>query len=164
MPTRTLLLTSLLPLTVACGEGLSADTGAGADGMSSADQAVADQLWADIAGYENWNQHEDWVGVHLSEDGTHGTHVQIWFNGAAADSLAAGGDGMEDGSILVKEGYSSDDSGDLNAITVMKKDAGGWLWARYDNTGDATMAGDVAASFCEGCHAVGKDNIRFVAY
>ena len=73
MPTRTLLLTSLLPLAVACGAGLSADTGAGADGMSSADQAVADELWADIAGYENWNQHEDWVGVHLSEDGTHGT-------------------------------------------------------------------------------------------
>lgn len=166
MKTRALLFAATA-LALACGDKEDGDSGgdSGASGgLSAADQAAAEDLWSEISGYETWNQHADWTGIQASEDGTHGSHVQIWFNGTAAGSFEGGGDEMAEGSILVKEGYSSADGATVNAVTVMKKDGGDWFWARYSASGDVTTAGADAAGSCGGCHAAGKDGIRFISW
>lgn len=155
-----------LPLAATLAVGCAAEKADGANGgeLDSADAAAADSLWEAVDGYASWNQDDAWLGVQPSEDGTHGSHVQTWFNDTAADSLYGGGDTMSDGSVLVKEGYSSDSEADLSAITVMAKEDGVWLWARFLDNGEATMVGDSAADFCSGCHSVGKDSIRFIEW
>lgn len=162
MPRRALLIATTA-LTLACGDK-DGDTGDSDANVSADDAATADALWTEIAGYDGWIQDEAWTGVLPSDDGTHGSHVQIWFNAQAADSFAAGGDGMIEGSILVKEGYSSASESDLSAITVMKKSDGDWFWARYDGDGTVSTAGEAAAGSCGGCHAAGKDSIRFISW
>lgn len=161
------LLLATTALTFACGDKEDGDSGGdsgAAGGVSAEDQAAAEALWTEISGYESWNQHADWTGVQASDDGTHGSHVQIWYNGDAAASFEAGGDEMAEGSVLVKEGYSDSDGATVNAVTVMKKDGGDWFWARYDASGDVSVAGASAEGSCAGCHAAGKDGIRFISW
>lgn len=152
------LALAALPLALACNK--SDGDSAGDAGL---DQDAADALWSEISGYESWNQDSNWVGIQESDDGTHGSHVQIWYNDTTAAGFAAGGDTLDDGSILVKEGYNGASEDDLAAITVMKKDGGQWFWARYTASGEATVAG-FDESFCSGCHAQGKDMVTHVSW
>lgn len=159
-------LASLTLVAVACGKDGGDSGAAELDGTSADDQAMAEALWAEIGGYESWSQLDPWVGIVASTD-VHGDYVQIWANGAAADTItaAAGGD-MPDGAITVKEGYSDESGSSVNAITVMKKVAGydaangDWFYARYDATGTVTAAGQAAIAGCAGCHASGQDSVR----
>lgn len=162
MPHRALLIAATA-LTFACGDK-DGDSGDAGSGLSSEDTATAEALWTEIAGYDGWNQDAAWVGVQESEDETHGSHVQIWFNDAAADSFAAAGSEMDEGSVLVKEGYDSASESDLNGVTVMKKSGGDWFWAKYGADGSISTAGEAAAGSCGGCHASGKDSIRFISW
>lgn len=162
-------LFAVLTVTSACG-GKGEDSATDADGssaLSAEDAVLADALWSSISGYDGWAQAGDWQGIQPSDDGTHGTHVQIWVNSSTEYTLdeAAGGD-MPDGAILVKEGYSDASGSTVNAITVMQKisgydpDNGDWFYARYSASGEVTMAGQSAIALCEGCHAVGQDSLR----
>ncbi len=133
------------------------------------DEGLALDLWTELSGYEGWAQHEDWTGVVPSEDGTHGTHVQIWFNDSAGAPLNGEGSApMPDGAILVKEGYDNADGSPVNGVTAMKKidgydpDNGDWFWASYEPDGAIKTSGSVA--FCIGCHAPGQDGVRFVTW
>lgn len=160
-PALPLLLAGL----VACG-GKNEDSGGDA-GLSAEDAALADALWVGIQGYDAWPQQSPWTGIQPSEDGTHGTHVQIWVNDTADATItaAAGGD-MPDGAILVKEGYTDDAGSSLQAITVMQKVSGydsahgDWFYARYTEDGTVTHAGQGAIDLCVGCHAPGQDSSR----
>ena len=162
---RYLVLPTLL---LACGKADNdPDTSADSGAISAEDQRAAD-LWAELEGYSEWQQHEDWMGVSASEDGTHGAFVQIWMNDLAADAIAAGdGADMPEGAILVKEGYGSED-GAANGITVMAKESGwgddGWFWAKYagDGSGSVQLAGSVNG--CTGCHSGGQDSVLFVTW
>lgn len=155
---------------VACGksEGDSGGTdGVSGSELSAEDQAMAEALWAEIDGYDSWGQLDPWVGIQPSDDGTHGSHVQIWANGTAeATVTAAGGGDMADGAVLVKEGYSDDSGSSVQAVTVMKKVPGydsangDWFYARYSASGDITTAGASAAGSCAGCHSAGQDSVR----
>ena len=68
--------------------------------------------------------------------------------------------GMADGSIVVKENYTSDKK--LNSVTVMYKikgyspAAGDWFWAKYETAGNVVASGRVNA--CIMCHEAKKDN------
>ncbi len=143
----------VLPLLMGCAD--KAEDGA----LDEEEQALGEALWGEIDGYEAWTQLDPWVGEQASADGTHGATVQIWLNDAAAALItaAAGGD-MPDGAAIVKEGY--DDNGELQAITAMLKEGGGWSWGRFDAEGAVSSAGDSAEASCAGCHSSGQDSLR----
>ena len=143
------------------------DSGSG--GIISAEDAAAVDVWDEIQGYEEWEQHADWTGIVASEDGTHGDYVSIWMNDIAASAINAGDGGeMPEGAILVKEGYLDAEGTEFKGLTVMKKEAGwgdsGWFWAKYDpeNPDPAQLAGEVSA--CSGCHAGGQDSVLFATW
>ncbi len=145
-----------LLLTLACAE----------KGADSADGAAL-ALWDEIQGYSAYEQHPDFAGIQVSEDGTHGPFVQVWLNPTAAGAAAGGGsETMPDGAIVVKEGYDDGAGTSLRSITVMKKvdgsdpDHGDWLYAAFTENGSVQTSGADAADYCSGCHSVGQDYIR----
>ncbi|RME20870.1 MAG: hypothetical protein D6798_19450 [Deltaproteobacteria bacterium] len=165
MSRLTLSTLALIPLLAACGDKGGDDTGGAVD----ADLATAQDIWSEIAGYDSWNQTADWTGIQESADGTHGSHVQIWLNDLAYDTIEAGAGGdMPDGAILVKEGYSDSSGASLNAITAMKKisgfdsEHGDWFWVNYSEDGTVNMYGSESA--CYGCHESGQDYVRFTTW
>lgn len=149
---RTLTL-ALIPLLAAC-NGEPDDTDDTDD--ANPNEPTVEELESAMAGYDAWSQAADWTGV--TESGaTHGAFVQIWWNDTALDAISAGGsDEMPAGSLIVKEGYGSDDPTDLNAVTAMwKVEDYGWYWARFNADGDAVVSGQPDG--CVNCHADGDD-------
>ena len=151
---------------LACG---SDNEKSGSDSVISDEDARAIDLWDELSGYETWEQHSDWTGMVLSEDGTHGDYVSIWMNDAAAAAIDSGDGGdLPEGSIIVKEGYNDEAVADMKGLTVMLKEEGwgddGWFWAKYptDGSGIATIAG--TSSGCTGCHSTGQDSVRFTSW
>jgi hypothetical protein len=138
----------LLPLLAAC--ATAGDLGE----ERSADDLLADEIWAEIADWTSWELPAGWTDTPV-ESATHNGYVVTYFN----DTLAGWdttGDAPE-GSISVKEGYASADSTELNNVMVMKKipdyapDAGDWFWATYAPDGEVKSSGSPSA--CTGCHA-----------
>lgn len=139
---------------------LACSTGA-APGGDTGDTLA--ELDAELEGYESWGQLADWEGVVPSDDGTHGSHVEIWLNDAAMDTIdAAAGDDMPDGAILAKQGYNDADGTDLGNLTVMYKTGGEWFWASWAADGSLNMAGDLSG--CTGCHSSGQDMVRVTTW
>lgn len=136
--------------------------------ISEADKALAEELWSEMTGYSDWNQHENWEGIKPSHDGTHGSHVQIWLNDSSLTSIQNQSSELSENSILVKEGYNNNTGSSLTGITVMKKIAGynsnggNWFWAKYKSNGSIENAGKI--SNCISCHSPGDDYIRFVDF
>jgi hypothetical protein len=131
------------------------------------DMAIAEEIWEEIQGWESWDEKAPWTGIQPSADGTHGSHVRITFNEAAAG--AWGEDALPFGSVSVKRGYdSADDSAPRNFVTVMKKiegydpDNGDWFWLRIGDDGTPSDTEIGQAAFCSGCHSVGTDYLRTV--
>ena len=54
------------------------------------------------------------------------------------------------GSIIVKEGFSSDSRDSRKLVAIMEKRADGWFWAEYDGGGDSIYSG--RPSVCTDCH------------
>jgi hypothetical protein len=148
MNARNVALGALLASLCACGSG-------------EADPPTVDELNAAMEGYSAWDQIAPWVGVQESGE-AHGAFVQIWWNPTAAAAIAAGGSApMPDGSLIVQEGYTTDDPSDLAATTVMWKAADyGWFWARFNASGAVTMSG--RPDGCVNCHASGDDSMLAV--
>lgn len=154
----TLFICSLTALG-ACGSGKDTADTAGAD-LDEETQALVDELKAASSGYDSWNQTADWTGVVATPGGVHGESVQIWWNTEAYDTImAAAGEDMPDGAIVVKEGYSDDAGGTLNTTTYMWKNEGDWFWMGENAAGAATSAG-YGISECADCHASGQDSVR----
>jgi hypothetical protein len=130
-------------------------------GASGAAEPTVDDLQSAMQGYSAWDQIAPWVGVQESGE-AHGAFVQIWWNTQAVEAIEAGGSGaMPFGSLIVKEGYGSDDPADLAATTVMwKVEDYGWFWARFNAAGEATVSGRPDA--CVNCHAGGDDSMLAV--
>jgi len=89
----------------------------------------------------------------------HGSLLTTYVNETAYSSIKSR-KGMADGSIIVKENYTSDKK--FVALTVMYKlkgynPAGGnWFWAKYGPDRKALASGKVEA--CLKCHGEKKDN------
>lgn len=135
-------------------------------GCAKSDEDIANDLFEEVEGWEDWTQIAPWDGYQVSSDGTHGSHVLITFNDIAAD--AWGDDELPDGSISVKKGYdAANGEQPRNFITIMKKIDGydpernDWFWLRVDDDGGlGTAIGSDA--FCYGCHTSGTDYLRTV--
>ena len=134
--------------------------------ISDEDMQLANELWLESVNYKEWNQHQNWTGIQSSSDGTHGSHVQIWFNDSVNVSIEQQQNLLANNSILVKEGYSSNSESSLAAITIMKKIAGydpensNWFWAKFNSDGSVDNAG--AINNCISRHSLGQDYIRFI--
>lgn len=109
------------------------------------------------APYTTWDL---WPGKgRFYKASAHGELLTTFLNHTAQDSLA-GGKGMADGSIIVKESYSPEKK--LTGIVVMYKvkgynpDAGDWFWAKYAPEGKVLASGKVRP--CIDCHEKKKDN------
>lgn len=123
--------------------------------MPDAPPDPAADLWKAISGsngYKSWAGFPGHEGVRASAD--HGTtHVRVFVNEEAAADLA----GLADGSILVKENFTSENEADLAAITVMQRQGSTWFWARFMPDGTYDVAGttdDPGAATCvtSSCH------------
>jgi len=115
-----------------------------------------------MQGYQDWGQYSGFGGTQKGES-VHGDFVRVYANDVAlADEGQPGY-----GSILVKEGFDSEDRSTLRAITVMERiegydpDSHDWFFARYDKQGNLTSSGQVAK--CSDCHFdAGGDDFLFV--
>lgn len=127
-------------------------------GTGCGTEPTADELEAEMAGFESWSQTAEWTGVQPSE-AVHGDFVQIWWNDVAFDALTAGGGGeMPDGAVIVKEGYDDDDGATVRATTAMWKVEGyGWFWGQWD--ADGALGEHRQPGLCTGCHSPGQDMV-----
>ena len=129
---------------------------------STEDEAMGDNLWEAVQGYQSWSSPEGWEGFQESAS-IHGDYVKIYLNSVMAQDPA----NPPAGSIVVKEGFGEEEKSSLRAITVMQRvegygaDAGGWFYSRYSPTGSMTHSG--TPGMCTECHkkADGGDFLFF---
>ena len=87
----------------------------------------------------------------------HSDEVEIFVNDVVEAALAEGvGAEWPIGSIIVKDGYTSE--GELALTALMEKRESGWFWAEYDAEGTALYSG--APGICTDCHEPGADYVR----
>lgn len=121
----------------------------------------AEQLSVYIVRYKPYTSWRLWPGKGRLYPGKepHGSLLTTFVNDTAYYSIKDK-KGMADGSIIVKENYSSDRK--FVALTVMYKltgynPAGGnWFWAKYGPDGKAITSGKV--DVCLKCHGQKEDN------
>jgi hypothetical protein len=70
-------------------------------------------------------------------------------------------DAWPNGAMIVCEGRETKD-GDPELVMIMRKRAGAWTWAQYDQD-DAPLVYGTAVG-CVSCHAYGDDFTRIVAF
>lgn len=125
---------------------------------SPEEEAMGNDLWQAIDGYQDWPSPPGWEGYQESAS-VHGKYVKIYMNDVLAQDLA----NPAHGSIVVKEGFGKQEEGSIKAITVMQKvdgygaDSGGWFYSRYSPSGKMSHAG--TPGMCTDCHynAAGGD-------
>lgn len=109
--------------------------------------------------YTSW---KTWPGKPKLYKGTspHGMYLTTYLNDMAIKSMGKKSAALADGSIVVKENYSSDKK--LGAVTVMYKvkgyngTAGDWFWAKY--TPDGVIDAEGKVEMCIDCHTKKKAN------
>ncbi|MFO0555792.1 MAG: cytochrome P460 family protein [Polyangiaceae bacterium] len=117
-------------------------------------EALFDEIQADE--YTSWERAPGYKERRASS-APHGDEVEIFVNDVVADALDASGlDAWPVGSIVAKNGYSSD--GELELVAVMEKRETGWFWAEYDADGVPQYSG--SPTICTDCHASGSDFVR----
>ncbi|GAB4522652.1 MAG: hypothetical protein Tsb0020_41070 [Haliangiales bacterium] len=108
--------------------------------VPNADAGPADMLFAEIAGYDqaggDWAAMPGFPGI-VEYTGHGATHRQVFSNSTFNDDLSA----LADGAIIVKENRTGTDGADLAALTVMKRDAGTWIYARFMPDGSYDIYG-----------------------
>lgn len=102
-------------------------------------------------------------------DRAHGDSILMRVNSIAKNSIDASAkkpinNSFAEGSLIVKERYSS---GNLVQIISMKKSLGfasGWAWGEYSPTGTVQYSITSQGSSCINCHSRGKDYVRIFEY
>jgi hypothetical protein len=116
----------------------------------------ADDLAADMDGYEGWEVLRDGVSC----DGAHGDFITTWMNPKAAADLGA--DSFGEGALWVAQGYQSPTAIRKQLVAMRKVPGfdpanGDWYRAWFDENGEVVVTGRVTG--CEGCHREGTDFI-----
>lgn len=129
----------------------------------SADDAMAEELWGELQGYESWGRFDNQSATPVLSDDHSGNYVVSYYDEALLGWALSGE--APDGGISVKEVYSAPDDTSPVALTVMKKvagydpEAGDWFWAWYAMDGTVQAAG--AVSSCSGCHSAASTDFVF---
>ena len=124
-------------------------------------QQDAAELYTQITGDDDYQQWELMPGTTEMEPGTgvHGNLVTVYVSDEAFAAVEDNAETMPNGSIILKEGYSSD--GELQEILLMQKIDGfdpehnDWFWAAYSPDGEVAVEGQVEA--CQDCHSGAQD-------
>lgn len=133
-----------------------------------ADEVSGDVLWERIAvetDYTNYPFWPDHDGMMLGQ-APHGAFHRIFITPGLREALPIDDNTVPDGSIIVKENYSSEET--LTALTVMAKvrgfapNTGDWFWARYTPEGAVQAEGMVGS--CVSCHVGMQDNDYVIVY
>ncbi len=120
------------------------------------DQKIADELWAQIQGFDAWGHFEGKEGIRRG-DGSHGKFIQTQIN----DIAAADQDVLPPGSILVKSNYRRTGQAEPDSFVVMQRRTGydprhyDWFYATYSPSGKIMQAG--VTDSCVNCHRAAGD-------
>lgn len=127
------------------------------------------KLWERIAIETNYRNYNYWPGHEEFQRGQspHGVFHKIYINNILYNSLPIEGKIAPNGSIIVKENYTSEK--ELEAITVMAKidsynpDGNDWYWIKYSNDkGTVQVKGpkgkEGIIGGCINCHKGKYDN------
>ena len=151
-------------LALLCG-GLLGACGGKADsgGASAEDEVLAEELWAELQGYESWGRFDNQSATPVLSDDHSGNYVVSFYDEALLGWALEGE--APDGGVAVKEVYSAPDDTSPMALTVMQKvagydpEGGDWFWATYSMDGAVQSAGAVSA--CSGCHSAAATDYIF---
>ena len=96
-----------------------------------------------------------------AEGGPHGAFIDIYVNDVVQDALDAGMalDTWPEGSVIVKDGWESQQGGELEFLAFMERREDAWFWGEYRGNGRLVAAG-LDDSRCANCHAAGQDGVR----
>lgn len=127
-----------------------------------------EKLWVRITEETNYKKYPYWPNHKGLQPGQspHGEFHKVFINPLLRYSLPIKNHIIPNGSIIVKENYSSDKR--LKYYTVMAKVAGydpkdgDWFWAMYGLDGSVKKAGKLKS--CIGCHSGLKDNDYIIIY
>lgn len=119
-------------------------------------------LWQYLETNDYTKKFKMWPGKSSFYQGKepHGALLTTYVNIPALMSIAGKKGSLSEGSMIVKENYSSEKQ--LKSITVMYKvygynpEAGDWFWAQYAPGGKVEAEGKVDT--CIKCHAENKNN------
>jgi hypothetical protein len=142
--------------------GLFASLVVAASCRQNDDPAAAEEALARVqdADYRSWTRAPGYASRQPSA-APHSDEVEIFVNDVVEDALA-GPEGTVEwpvGSIIVKDGYTTD--GTLELIALMEKTESGWFWAEYDGAGEPLYSG--TPDVCLDCHDSGSDGVRAFA-
>lgn len=95
-----------------------------------------------------------------AEGGPHGGFIDLYINDVMEDAIAEGVplERWPEGSIIVKDGWSSAEGGSFEYLSFMERRDGGWFWGEYTGSGRLVSAGK-NDSTCTGCHSSGEDQV-----
>ena len=153
-------------------EGTEQSEQAGQEAEANEDVQHARALWSEIENYSSWTVPEGFEGWQEGQS-PHGAILKYFINQTAEQDLT------DDGSVIVKENYSSESDDALKSVTVMEKRAGydpetkNWFYVKYSPEGEvmqnpegaylAGLVGKGKAKGCIACHAAaGGDDYLFM--
>ncbi|MDW7733187.1 MAG: cytochrome P460 family protein [Methanolobus sp.] len=125
-------------------------------------QSDAAALYTQITEEDTYKEWELMPGTSEMDPGTgpHGDMITVYVSDDAFSAIGGNAEVMPNGSILLKEGYSSE--GELEQIVLMQKIDGydpehnDWFWAAYSPDGEVLSEGSL--STCYDCHSQVQDN------
>jgi len=99
-----------------------------------------------------------------AQGGPHGGFIDVYINGVMSDAIAEAESSGEiptqwpEGSIIVKDGWSSMSGGDFEYLSFMERRSEGWFWGEYKR-GKRLVSAGLNDDTCTGCHAGGDDSV-----
>lgn len=151
MKTPILSLVALALAATACGDDQAPDEAA----------ALYDRLMS-----ENYRSFETAPGYETAKpsQAPHSDNTQIFVNSVVADALAAGEPitSWPVGSLIVKDGFDSDDEHAL--IAAMDKRDDGWFWVEYLDPTSSESKYSGKPELCLNCHEAGDDFVQGFAF
>lgn len=152
---RFLLATTLLCI-AACGGDDDDD-----DAVEDPDVVEAEALLADVEAddYHSFDRMTGWEVAHVEASTPfHGDFIDIYVNDILKTAVDGDGPPFPDGSIVVKEGFTTSDATTLFAIAIMEKQGTEWFYAEYSPDGEVEDAG-IDTAECLECHTTGTDHL-----
>ncbi len=151
MTRTTLPIIALIFSTAACGDDQNPDEG----------RALFERIQSE--NYESFATAPGYDAPRPSQ-APHSDNTQIFVNDIVASALSAGEPITEwpVGSLIVKNGYDSDNA--LDIIAAMDKRADGWFWAEWLDHTDPSTDFSGKPDLCISCHEVGDDFVQGFAF
>ena len=162
MKSKILVLIVIVSAFLAIGCTTNDSDGSQTSESQTGSQVDASELYMQITEEDNYKSWAFMPGTSEMDpgNGVHGELITVYVSDDALSAIENNEGVMPNGSIILKEGYSSE--GELREIVLMQKVDGfdpehnDWYWAAYSPDGDVLTEGSQPA--CYNCHSRVKDN------